>query len=62
MAGRKKSGKDGGKDGGGLGKGEYLERLAPLQLELNRMARWLQASGRRLGSSSKVATPLARAV
>jgi polyphosphate kinase len=33
---------------GKLGKGEYLEKLAPLQLELNRMARWLQASGKRL--------------
>jgi polyphosphate kinase len=31
-----------------MGKGEYLEKLAPLQLELNRMARWLQATGRRL--------------
>jgi polyphosphate kinase len=34
--------------GKGLGKSEYLERLEPLQLELNRMARWLQATGRRL--------------
>ena len=34
--------------GKGLGKSEYLERLEPLQLELNRMARWLQSSGRRL--------------
>jgi polyphosphate kinase len=34
--------------GDGLGKSEYLERLAPLQLELNDMARWLQHSGRRL--------------
>jgi polyphosphate kinase len=33
---------------GRLGKGEYLEALAPLQLELNRMARWLQASNKRL--------------
>jgi len=32
----------------GLGKGEYLERLEPMQLELNRMARWLQAMGKRL--------------
>ncbi len=31
-----------------LGKGEYLEKLAPLQLQLNVMARWLQQSGRRL--------------
>ncbi|MES2956988.1 MAG: polyphosphate kinase 2 [Pseudomonadota bacterium] len=37
------------RDGDGrIGKGEYLERLAPLQLELNRMARWLQSSGKRL--------------
>jgi polyphosphate kinase len=36
------------KDGGRIGKGEYLEKLAPLQLELNRMARWLQVSGKRL--------------
>ena len=33
---------------GRIGKGEYLERLAPLQLGLNQMARWLQASGKRL--------------
>ncbi len=31
-----------------LGKGEYLEKLAPLQLELNDVARWLQHTGRRL--------------
>ena len=50
MAGKKKSGKANGGNGagGGLGKGEYLERLEPLQLELNRMARWLQVTGRRL--------------
>ncbi len=34
--------------GGSIGKGEYLEKLAPLQLELNRMARWLQAANKRL--------------
>lgn len=39
--------KDKDKDGR-VGKGEYLEKLAPLQLELNRMARWLQATGQRL--------------
>jgi polyphosphate kinase len=33
---------------GRIGKGEYLEKLAPLQLELNRMARWLQAANKRL--------------
>jgi polyphosphate kinase len=31
-----------------LGKAEYDERLAPLELELNDMARWLQHAGRRL--------------
>ena len=31
-----------------LGKGEYLEKLAPLQLELNDVARWLQSTGKRL--------------
>ena len=33
---------------GRLGKDDYLERLAPLQLELNQMARWLQHTGKRL--------------
>jgi polyphosphate kinase len=33
---------------GPLSKKDYEERLEPLQLELNRMARWLQATGRRL--------------
>ena len=46
MADKKKSGND--KGSGRIGKGEYLEKLAPLQLELNQMARWLQASGKRL--------------
>jgi polyphosphate kinase len=32
----------------GLSKKDYLEKLEPLQLELNQMARWLQATGRRL--------------
>ncbi len=31
-----------------LGKGEYLEKLAPLQVELNEVARWLQHTGKRL--------------
>jgi polyphosphate kinase len=31
-----------------LSKKDYLEKLEPLQLELNAMARWLRASGRRL--------------
>jgi polyphosphate kinase 2 len=42
-----KDGKDKGK-AGRLDKAEYSEKLAPLQLELNQMARWLQASGKRL--------------
>ena len=33
---------------GPLSKKDYEERLEPLQLELNRMARWLQATGKRL--------------
>jgi polyphosphate kinase len=41
-----KNGKDNGN--GRIGKGEYLEKLAPLQLELNRMAHWLQTAGKRL--------------
>jgi polyphosphate kinase 2 len=45
---RKKS-KDGSNDRcDRMGKGEYQEKLAPLQLELNRLARWLQHTGRRL--------------
>jgi polyphosphate kinase 2 len=32
----------------GLSKGDYLDRLAPLQLRLNDMARWLQDTGGRL--------------
>jgi polyphosphate kinase len=31
-----------------LGKGEYLEKLAPLQVELNNVARWLMHTGQRL--------------
>jgi polyphosphate kinase len=31
-----------------LGKSEYYEQLAPLELELNGMARWLQHTGKRL--------------
>ena len=31
-----------------LGKAEYLEKLAPLQLALNDVARWLQHTGQRL--------------
>jgi polyphosphate kinase 2 len=40
--GKKKSAKD------HIGKGEYLERMTPLELELNDVARWLQHTGRRL--------------
>ena len=42
--------KDGSKDRNNdrMGKGEYLEKLAPLQLELNQMARWVQHSGQRV--------------
>lgn len=36
------------KDDGKLGKAEYEEKLAPLELEINDMARWLQHTGRRL--------------
>jgi polyphosphate kinase 2 len=42
----KKAGKDGGHDGS-LGKAEYFERLAELELELNDVARWLQHTGKR---------------
>ena len=31
-----------------LGKGEYAEKLAPLQLELNDVARWVQTTGQRV--------------
>ena len=31
-----------------VGKNEYLEKLAALELELNGMARWLQHTGQRL--------------
>jgi polyphosphate kinase len=37
----------GGKSGS-LKKAVYLEQLAPLQIELNNMARWLQQTGKRL--------------
>jgi polyphosphate kinase 2 len=37
-----------GKRNGHVGKGEYLERMAPLELGLNDMARWLQYTGKRL--------------
>ncbi len=48
-----KKSKEGKKDkqpsvGDKLGKGEYLDKLAALELELNDVARWLQATGKRL--------------
>ena len=36
------------KDKAGLSKKDYIEQLEPMQLELNQMARWLQARGKRL--------------
>ncbi len=47
MGDKVKSSKNNGASGR-IGKGEYLEKLAPLQLELNQMARWLQTAGKRL--------------
>jgi polyphosphate kinase 2 len=35
-------------NGTGLSKKDYAEQLEPMQLELNQMARWLQATGKRL--------------
>ena len=35
-------------NGSKLSKSEYLERMAPMQLELNAMAQWLQHTGKRL--------------
>jgi polyphosphate kinase 2 len=48
--GKTKSGKPEpqGKGGGRMDKGEYADRLASLELELNNVARWLQATGRRI--------------
>jgi polyphosphate kinase len=46
MADKKKAKEKAAKDG--LSKKDYLEKLEPLQLELNQMARWLHASGKRL--------------
>ncbi len=43
-----KGGKKGKNGNGRIGKAEYYEKLAPLQLELNRLARWLQHTGQRL--------------
>ena len=38
----------GAKKPGRMGKSEYLEKLAPMELELNDVARWLQHTGQRL--------------
>jgi polyphosphate kinase 2 len=43
-----KGGKKRGRGKDGIGKAEYAERLEPLSLELNDMARWLQHSGTRV--------------
>ena len=43
-----KTNKPSGSKPGKLGKAEYLEKLAPLQLALNDVARWLQHTGQRL--------------
>ena len=48
MGDKAKTSKNTGGGSGRIGKGEYLEKLAPLQLELNQMARWLQTAGKRL--------------
>jgi len=48
MAGKEKGGKKDNRGQERMGKGEYLDRLAPMQLELTRMARWLQSTGKRL--------------
>jgi polyphosphate kinase 2 len=46
--GKNKDKKQGGNGDKGLSKAEYYEALAPLQLQLNDVARWLQHTGRRL--------------
>jgi putative DNA primase/helicase len=52
-----------GKNGknGKLGKGEYLEKLAPLQVQLNDVARWLQHTGKRLLARMINLIPMIRA-
>jgi polyphosphate kinase len=44
----KKIAKSNGKKDGKLAKADYLELLAPLQLQLNQLARWLLHTGKRL--------------
>jgi polyphosphate kinase 2 len=46
--GKKATGKKGKSSDETLGKSAYYESLAPLELELNQMARWLQSTGQRL--------------
>jgi polyphosphate kinase 2 len=51
MGGKKDKGKKSARRGAQrdtIGKSEYLERLEPMQVELNNLARWLQHSGQRL--------------
>jgi polyphosphate kinase 2 len=43
-----KAKKNGAGNGSKLGKADYYERLAPMELELNDLARWLQHTGKRL--------------
>ena len=47
-AGKNGKGGKGEKSGSTLSKADYLEQMAPLELELNNLARWLQHGGRRL--------------
>mgnify|MGYP006352176413 CR=1 FL=1 len=37
----------------GIGKSEYEDRLEPLQVELNRLARWASHNGRRVKPASR---------
>ena len=48
--GKGKNGSDstGGNGGGKLSKSDYLDRLQPMQVELNNLARWLQHARKRL--------------
>ena len=47
-SGKNGKGGKGEKSGAALSKADYLEQMAPLELELNNLARWLQHGGRRL--------------
>ena len=46
--GKDKDSKNSASKAGTLGKAEYLDKLAPLELELNQMANWVQTTGKRL--------------